>query len=148
MVLAWCVSMGTIWLVCACGCGVVCVCSGSGWFRGPGGDRLSRALRHSIIGAGGFHVRVRDGIGWYPAAMATRLSEPTLVRRVVVRCTWGSGSGCPASSSMSGDVCLRCWTWPVLERGPTLDGVDRCCAGWSHMQCASIACKGLSRSGD
>ncbi len=57
------------------------VCGG---FRGPGGDRLSRTLGCSIIGAGGFHVRVRDGIGCSPAAMATRLSEP------------------PASASMAG----------------------------------------------
>ena len=28
-----------------------------------GGDRLSRVLRHSTIGAGAFHGRVRDGIG-------------------------------------------------------------------------------------
>ena len=35
-----------------------------GCFGRPGGDRLSRVLRRSIIGAGGFHGRVRDGIGW------------------------------------------------------------------------------------
>ena len=29
----------------------------------PGSDRLSRVLRHSTIGAEGFHGRVRDGIG-------------------------------------------------------------------------------------
>ena len=34
---------------------------------GPGSDLLSRALRHSTIGAEGFHGRVRDGIGcWGP----------------------------------------------------------------------------------
>ena len=63
-------------------------------FRGPGGDRLSRTLGCSIMGAGGFHVRVRDGIGCSPSAMATKSSEP------------------PASSAMSGprivcDVGLR-----------------------------------------
>jgi hypothetical protein len=31
----------------------------------PGGDRLSRALRRSTIGAEGFHGRVRDGIGCF-----------------------------------------------------------------------------------
>ena len=31
--------------------------------RGPGGDRLSRVLRRSIMGAGAFHGRVRNGIG-------------------------------------------------------------------------------------
>ena len=30
----------------------------------PGGDLLSRGLSRSTIGAGGFHFRVRDGIGW------------------------------------------------------------------------------------
>ena len=29
-----------------------------------GGDLLSRVLGRSTIGAGGFHGRVRDGIGW------------------------------------------------------------------------------------
>ncbi len=41
----------------------------------PGGDLLSRALRHSTMGAGGFHGRVRDGIGWLLPAMATRSSS-------------------------------------------------------------------------
>ena len=31
----------------------------------PGDDLLSRALRHSTIGAGAFHGRVRDGIGCF-----------------------------------------------------------------------------------
>ena len=30
-----------------------------------GGDRLSRVLRHSTIGAGVFNGRVRDGIGFW-----------------------------------------------------------------------------------
>src|ERR1700758_4545155 len=50
----------------------VCV----GWAGGPGGDLLSRALRHSTMGAGGFHGRVRDGIGCGPPAMTTRSSNP------------------------------------------------------------------------
>src|SRR6516225_8525634 len=32
---------------------------------GPGGDLLFRALWRSTIGAGGFHGRVRDGIGCF-----------------------------------------------------------------------------------
>ena len=47
-----------------------------GWIRGPGGDRLFRILRCSIIGAGAFHGRVRDGIGWKSPAIATRSSDP------------------------------------------------------------------------
>ena len=53
----------------------VCV----GWAGGPGGDLLSRALRHSTMGAGGFHGRVRDGIGCRPPAKATRSSSPSEV---------------------------------------------------------------------
>ena len=44
----------------------------------PGGDLLSRGLSHSTMGAGGFHGRVRDGIGWGPPAKATRSSGPSL----------------------------------------------------------------------
>ena len=38
----------------------------------PGGDLLSRVLGRSTIGAEGFHGRVRDGIGCWPLAIATR----------------------------------------------------------------------------
>ncbi len=38
----------------------------------PGGDLLSHTLRCSTIGAGEFHGRVRDGIGWGLPAGATR----------------------------------------------------------------------------
>ena len=41
-------------------------------FGRPGSDLLSRALRRSTIGAEGFHGRVRDGIGCWPLAIATR----------------------------------------------------------------------------
>src|SRR3546814_7282576 len=43
----------------------------------PGSDLLSRALRRSTIGAEGFHVRVRDGIGCLPLAMTTRDRKST-----------------------------------------------------------------------
>src|SRR5579864_294563 len=46
------------------------------WVGRPGGDLLSRALRHSTMGAGGFHGRVREGIGCGPPAKATRSSSP------------------------------------------------------------------------
>ena len=92
-----------------------CICAVSlmscvlclGWFGGPGGDRLSRTLGCSIMGAGGFHVRVRDGIGCSPAAMATRLSEPTLrdvfvsAFRATSSLSRGSGSGVGATASLA-----------------------------------------------
>ncbi len=76
--------VGVLCLVCVCGgcacVGVVCGCVGR-----PGGDRLSRTLGCSIMGAGGFHVRVRDGIGWGAAARATRSSDATTRRGAVWR---------------------------------------------------------------
>ena len=44
-------------------------------FGRPGSDLLSRALRHSTIGAESFHGRVRNGIGCTPFATATRSSK-------------------------------------------------------------------------
>src|SRR5258708_22984300 len=41
----------------------------------PGSDLLSRVLRHSTIGAEGFHGRVRNGIRCSPFASATRSSK-------------------------------------------------------------------------
>jgi hypothetical protein len=48
---------------------LLCVGFDPAWW--PGGDLLSRALRHSTMGAGAFHGRVRDGIGCSSLAMAT-----------------------------------------------------------------------------
>ena len=42
--------------------------------RRTGGDRLSRVLRQSTIGAKGFNDRVRNGIGWDTFARATSSS--------------------------------------------------------------------------
>ena len=41
-------------------------------FCRPGDDLLSHVLRRSTIGAGAFHGRVRDGIGFGHLAIATR----------------------------------------------------------------------------
>ena len=41
----------------------------------PGDDLLSHALRHSTIGAERLNDRVRDGIGWGPLAITTRLLQ-------------------------------------------------------------------------
>ena len=54
---------------------------------GSGGDRLSRALRHSTMGAGVFNGRVRDGIGFW----ARRSSHQTGATQVF----WDFGvAGC------------------------------------------------------
>ena len=104
--------------------GVGCLIVGSGartggwWIGRPGGDLLSRALRHSTMGAGEFHGRVRDGIGCRLPAMATRSSNPPWhaiagfqssgVRRpgwgvLVVCCVRLTTDVCWRSASASGD---------------------------------------------
>ena len=42
--------------------------------KDPGDDLLLHGLSHTTIGAGAFHFRVRDGIGWDHTAMAARES--------------------------------------------------------------------------
>ena len=54
----------------------------------PGGDLLSHTLRCSTIGAKGFHVRVRDGIGWGTLARTTRSPKHT--------CIWHSVEAMPS----------------------------------------------------
>ena len=72
-------------------------CDGLG---GPGGDRLSRVLRHSTMGAETFDGRVRDGIGSCRLAKATRpakivwVSEKSVLGLVFVAsgpALWGAG---------------------------------------------------------
>ena len=86
-------------------CGAVCgVCRGAG---GPGGDLLSRVLGHSTMGAGGFHGRVRDGIGCGPPAKATRSSSPSVI--------WLNAG--------SGDLLLASGSARELALGPDPEGV-------------------------
>src|SRR4051812_31048949 len=96
------------------------------WFGGPGGDRLFRGLGRSIMGAGGFHGRVRDGIGCGPSAEATRSSKPrfrwqaSVISARAVAEGWGltrasvcvgvPGAGLPWSSVTTGD-------WPLTTVG-------------------------------
>ena len=44
------------------------------WDEAPGSDLLSHGLSHTTIGAGAFHFRVRDGIGWDHAAVIAERS--------------------------------------------------------------------------
>ena len=91
----WCVcGFGARWEVLGLG---VCVSSLLG---GPGGDLLFHALRRSTIGAEGFHGRVRDGIGCFTLAMATRSSKQR--RGLVAR--W-----CVFVGSVPMGWCLRCF---------------------------------------
>ncbi len=41
------------------------------------------ACSHTTIGAGRFHFRVRNGIGWFPLAMAARQNRKTLCSTLV-----------------------------------------------------------------
>ena len=50
----------------------------------PGSDLLSQALRLSIIGAGEFNGRVRNGIGFRLSAIATRPTKRGISKKLVV----------------------------------------------------------------
>ena len=73
---------------------------------GSGGDRLSRALRHSTMGAGVFNGRVRDGIGFW----ARRSSHQTGASQ----CFWDlAGAGCCDGGVLVRQACgscLGCWS--------------------------------------
>ena len=111
-------------------CGL-CVCFV--WIGRPGGDLLSRALRHSTMGAGGFHGRVRDGIGCGLPAVATRSSNPDgpclstrclSVGQVLVN--GASASRSPGVPSSGSPVCIA-GLKPFAKR-PSCE--DDCCAWW------------------
>src|SRR4029077_11987575 len=59
------------------------------FFKAPGSDLLSHGLSHTTIGAGAFHCRVRDGIGWDHAAVSAReaVLQVALLRLACIR-TW------------------------------------------------------------
>ena len=64
---------------------------------GSGGDRLSRALRHSTMGAGAFNGRVRDGIGFW----AHRSSHQTGATQAVLPLRGRARrQGCSASNGV------------------------------------------------
>ena len=72
---------------------------------GPGGDRLSRVLRHSTIGAETFDGRVRDGIG------SCRLADATRPAKIIVgrRFPWEDGALFGSVGSLV-RRCARCWS--------------------------------------
>ena len=89
---------------------IVCECDDLG---GPGGDRLSRVLRHSTMGAETFDGRVRDGIGSGGFADATRPAKtdadpPRLSTGLCVGGLWGSEAGsCAAAIRPNGHGLMR-----------------------------------------
>ena len=76
----------------------------AGW---PGGDRLSRCLSNSTMGAEVFHGRVRDGIGCIILAMTT--GPP---RRILDGA--GIGVGCMCGAAW---CCVRCRPRTALRFG-------------------------------
>ncbi len=83
---------------------------------GPGGDRLSRALRHSTMGAEAFDGRVRDGIGSGGFAWATRPAKINGAR--------------PGFSAERASV-RKLWSWRRCP-APRWGGA-RVCAGWASI---------------
>ena len=84
-----------------------------GWIGRPGGDLLSRVLRHSTMGAGAFHVRVRDGIGCRFPAIATRSSNPP-THNLCVGCVFGSGAGFILPDCVVLVLCMCVWIGVAL----------------------------------
>ena len=72
----------------------------------PGSDLLSHGLSHTTIGAGAFHFRVRDGIGWYHAAVSAR--EAVEAQVAITRLVLALGWDVTRFDSHSSDVLPRC----------------------------------------
>ncbi len=53
-------------------------------FEALGDDLLLHGLSHTTIGAGAFHFRVRDGIGWDHTAMVAKELAETAPDRALV----------------------------------------------------------------
>jgi hypothetical protein len=119
--LVWCVVVWCVAWPCVRGWYARMVVCGLG---GPGGGRLSRGLSRSIMGAGGFHGRVRDGIGWGTSRHGHQVGQARPALFAGVR-AW-PGSGRYAAWCVSGVVCRRvCWcveVCPALGRVLALGG--------------------------
>ena len=92
---------------------------------GSGGDRLSRALRHSTMGAGVFNGRVRDGIGFWARRSshqtgATQFCSDGAVR-VLRRRVSGSASMQRRALRVFVWLCLA-WSSSALQRLPITHG--------------------------
>ena len=76
---------------------------------GSGGDRLSRALRHSTMGAGVFNGRVRDGIGFWARRSSHQTGASQCFWDLAVQgaATAGSSFGKHAASGAAGLCCDR-----------------------------------------
>jgi hypothetical protein len=85
---------------------------------GSGGDRLSRALRHSTMGAGVFNGRVRDGIGFW----ARRSSHQTGASQFFSDCL-GCWSGCARGWRGRHPLCSGCRSRTDTDHGS--DQVNR-----------------------
>src|ERR1700712_1475918 len=106
-----------------------CIWAGSnwfGWFGRSGGDRLSRTLRCSIIGAGVFHGRVRDGIGWIIPRHGHQIVRASLSACATMCWGWCALLCCVRETECC--VLVVCHAaLPVQVRAMPLH-VDDCCA--------------------
>ncbi len=76
----------------------------------PGGDRLSRVLRHSTMGAGAFDGRVRDGIGSWAHRSGHQAGAAHGSRHGGFGKRWSSScvvSGCPSAFAAAGQFRTR-----------------------------------------
>ena len=105
----------------------------AGW---PGGDRLSRCLSNSTMGAEVFHGRVRDGIGCINLAMTTGPPGRILTGRMLVSGIWMCVLGSEA----------RVVRGLVLRAVPSCDGVAFWCDGSSIGRLGPLGCIGYPTS--
>ena len=80
----------------------------------PGDDLLFHRLSDSTIGAGGFHGRVRNGIGWDTDAIATRQWSRCDMRTRHLNPFTISSTLCSLSGTVAG------WSSPVARQAHNL----------------------------
>ncbi len=128
-----------VWLcVYVCAMEVGCFRRVFAWLGRPGGDLLSRILRCSTMGAGGFHGRVRDGIGCCSPRHGHQVIQATrLAGRLCGLASWQVLVGARVAS-------LMCMGWDGCGEAAyvgmiSMHGVDPCLAAWARVDRADRA---------
>ena len=108
----------------------------------PGGDRLSRSLSCSTMGAEVFHGRVRDGIGCINLAMTT--GPPGRILEWGMEVIWGKARlGAACGVAFGGDVAFWCDGSSIGRLGPLG------CTGYPASTCGLSTCwSGTALEGD
>ena len=83
----------------------------------PGSVLLSHGISHTIIGAEQFHFRVRDGIGWFPLAIAARQIGYVCRLFLFMKVTWffSRGTSINKRHTKIREVKAGIWVMPALS---------------------------------